>query len=107
MDPSLFFSIGNLIFARMNLKPAVLKNFVFDWALCFGLCEVYRFQNFVGLELPIKHALKDFNDTHIQSRFRNTGEGFPWVYSDLPSHFFDVSVKPKRIDFVRSSLPGE
>ena len=43
-------------FARMNLKPAVLKNFVFDWALCLRLCEVYHFQNLVGLELPIKHA---------------------------------------------------
>ena len=41
----------------MNLKPAVSKNFVFDWALCFRLCEVYRFQNLVGLESPIKHAL--------------------------------------------------
>ena len=38
----------------MNLKPAVLKNLVFDWALCFRL---YRFQNLVGLKLPIKHAL--------------------------------------------------
>ena len=40
----------------MNLKPAVLKNFVFDWAMSFRLCEVYRFQNLVGLELPIKQA---------------------------------------------------
>ena len=52
----LCFSIGNLVFARMNLKPAVLKNFVFDWEMCFRLCEVYRFQNWVGLELPIKRA---------------------------------------------------
>ena len=42
----------------MNQKPAVVKNFVFDWVLCFRLCEVYRFQNLVGLELPIKHALR-------------------------------------------------
>ena len=48
-------STRNLVFSWMNLKPALLKNFVFDWALCFGLCEVYRFQNLVGLELPIKH----------------------------------------------------
>ena len=45
------------LFVRMNLKRVVLKNFVFDWALCFRLCEVYHFQNLVGLELPIKHAL--------------------------------------------------
>ena len=32
------FSTGNVVFARMNLKPASLKNFVFDWALCFRLC---------------------------------------------------------------------
>ena len=51
------FSTGSIIFARMNLKPAVWKNFVFDMALCFRLCYVYRGQNLVGLELPIKHAL--------------------------------------------------
>ena len=28
---------GNLVFARMNLKPAVLKNFLIDWELCFRL----------------------------------------------------------------------
>ena len=58
----MFFSTGNLVFARMNLKPAkpaVLMNFVFDWTLCFRLCEVYRFQNLVGLELPLKHALRN------------------------------------------------
>ena len=55
-DSSSYFSTGNLVFARMNLKPAVLKNFVFDWELCFHFCEVYRFQNLVGLELPIKHS---------------------------------------------------
>ena len=38
------------------MKPAVLKTFAFDWALCFRLCKVvYRFQNLVGLESPIKH----------------------------------------------------
>ena len=52
------FRLETSFFARMNLKPAVLKNFVFDWALCFRLCEVYRFQNLVGFELPIKHAPK-------------------------------------------------
>ena len=41
----------------MNLKPALLKNFVLAWELCFRLCEVYRFRNLVGLELPIKHTL--------------------------------------------------
>ena len=51
------FSTGNLVFSRMNLKPAVLKNFVFDWALCFRPCEVSRFQNLAGLESPIKHTL--------------------------------------------------
>ena len=45
-------------FARINLKPVALKNFVFDWELCFRLCEIYRFQNLVGLELPIKRTLK-------------------------------------------------
>ena len=52
------FLTGNLAFARVNLEPAAFKDFVFDWALCFRLCEVYRFQNLVGLELPIKHALR-------------------------------------------------
>ena len=57
-DSSSCFSTGNRVFARINLKPAVLKNFVFDWELCFHLCKVYRFQNLVGLELPIKHTPK-------------------------------------------------
>ena len=56
-DSSLCFSTGNLVFARINLKPAALKNFVFDLELCFRLCEVFRFQNLVGLEFPIKHTL--------------------------------------------------
>ena len=56
-DSSSCFSIGNLVFAKINLKPAALENFVFDWELCFRLCEVFRFQNWVGLELPIKHTL--------------------------------------------------
>ena len=42
----------------MNLKPAVLKNFVFDWEVCFRVCEVYLLQNLVGLELPFKHTVK-------------------------------------------------
>ena len=45
------------MFTRMNLEPAVLKTFAFDWALCFRLCGAYRFQNLVGWELPIKHDL--------------------------------------------------
>ena len=48
------FSIGNLIFARINLKPAALKNFVFDWEL--------GTENSVGLELPIKHTQKMLNE---------------------------------------------
>ena len=43
----------------MNTKPAVLENFVFDWALYFHLCEVCRFQNLVALESPIKHTLNN------------------------------------------------
>ena len=38
------FSIRNLVFAKMNLEPAVLQKFVLDWARCFRLCEVYRFR---------------------------------------------------------------
>ena len=56
-DSSSYFSTGNLVFARMNLKPAALKDFVFDWELCFHLCKVYRFPNLVRLELPIKQTL--------------------------------------------------
>ena len=50
------FSTGNVVLARVNLKPAVLKNFVFDQEICFLLCEGNRFQDLEGLELPIKHA---------------------------------------------------
>ena len=42
----------------MNLKPGVLKNFVFDCEMCFILCEVYRFQNLEGLKLLIKHSFR-------------------------------------------------
>ena len=52
------FSSGSFFFAKMNQKPAVLKNFVFYWGICFCLCEVNCFQNLVSLELPIKHSLK-------------------------------------------------
>ena len=51
-----------LVFARMNLKPTVLKNFVFDLAMYFRLCEIYHLQNLVGLELPIKHALNNASE---------------------------------------------
>ena len=50
------FSLGKLVFSRMNLKPVVLKNFEFDKEMCFHLCEVYCFQNLIGLELLIKHV---------------------------------------------------
>ena len=42
--------------------PVALKNFLFDCALCLNLFEVYRLQNLVRLELPIKHAQ---NITHF------------------------------------------
>ena len=45
------------VFAMVTPKPAVFKMFVFDWEIYFRLCEVYRFQNLAGLELPIKHTL--------------------------------------------------
>ena len=50
-------STGNLVFARVNLKPSALKNLVFDWEMCFRVRKVYGFQNLVGLELPIRHTL--------------------------------------------------
>ena len=58
-DSSSYSLIGNLVFAKMNMKPAVLMKFVFDWTLCFRLCEVCRFQNLVRLKSPIKHILKE------------------------------------------------
>ena len=39
------------------MKPVDLKNFVFDWEMCFYHSKVYRFQNLVGMEIPIKHTL--------------------------------------------------
>ena len=65
------FSTGSLVFARINLRPDALKNFVFDWK-CLCLCEVYRFQNLVGLELPIKHTLK-----------RQRGHSFSYCFTKL------------------------
>ena len=38
-------------------KTYCFKISVFDWEIYFRLCEVYCFQNLVGLELPIKHTL--------------------------------------------------
>ena len=40
----------------MNVKPAVLKNFVFERKVCFLSPLTYQFQNLVGLELPIKRT---------------------------------------------------
>ena len=51
------FSVGNLVFTRMNLKAAALKNVVFDREMRFRPCEVCHFQNLLCLELPIKQAL--------------------------------------------------
>ena len=51
-----------LVFAFFNWKPRLrqdksetccFEEFVLKWELCFHLCEVYRFQNLVDLELPI------------------------------------------------------
>ena len=55
-DSSSCFSIENLVFARMNLKTADLKNVVFDWEMCFHPSEVYRFRNLVGIDLQIKYT---------------------------------------------------
>ena len=66
-DSFSFFSTGNPFFARINLKPAALKNFAFDWKLCLRLCEVYRSQNLVGFELPIKHTLGSQSNTNSES----------------------------------------
>ena len=68
LDSSSSFSNKNLIFYRMNPKPAALKKFVFDWALCFRFCEVYLFQNLVGLESPIKHTLKLQTSKTVEKR---------------------------------------
>ena len=54
--------IIRLVSTFFNWKPhlgpdrskAYLKNFMFDWEMCFHLCGVYRFQNLVRLELLIK-----------------------------------------------------
>ena len=48
------FSTGNVVFFLMHLKPAVLKNAVFDWEMCFYLCEVHCFQKLVS----IKHTVQ-------------------------------------------------
>ena len=64
--PPLLLTITGLMFVFFNWKPRFRQdesetfcseNFVFDWALCCLLCEVYHFQNLVGLELPIKYTL--------------------------------------------------
>ena len=46
----------NLVLVRMNLKPAALIKFVFDWALSFRPCKVYHFQNLVGFKVLIKRV---------------------------------------------------
>ena len=38
-------STGNLAFVRMNLKPAILKIFVFEWEMCFHLAKSAVFRN--------------------------------------------------------------
>ena len=47
----------------VNGKSAILEIFLLDWKIHFRLCVVYCFQDLVGLELPIKHALSlHYND---------------------------------------------
>ena len=72
-----------VVFVFFNWKPrlhqgksetsAFLKNLVFDWEMCFHLCEVYRFQNLVGLELPIKHTLYDVLFQKLHCSILSTG----------------------------------
>ena len=62
-DSYSFYSTGHLVFSRMNLKSAVLKNFVFDSEMYFRHYEVCRVQNLESLELPIKHTLKYVSGT--------------------------------------------
>ena len=45
-DSSSCFSTGNLVVARINLKPAALKDFVFDWELCLRLLRSLLFSEF-------------------------------------------------------------
>ena len=59
-DSSLCCSTRHLVFTKINLKPALLLFAEFCVLLgnVFRLCDVYRFQNWNGLELPIKHTLR-------------------------------------------------
>ena len=43
-------------FRQDHLKPAVLKNLVFDWTLSLLLCEVCLFHDLAGFKSPIKHT---------------------------------------------------
>ena len=72
-DSSSCFSNGNLVFTRMNVKPAVLKNFEFDCERYFRLCESYRFQNLVGVGLSIKHTVNGLNGASDPSQWRFIG----------------------------------
>ena len=64
-------STESLNFVRKNLKlvHSVLKDFVFDWEMYFLFCEFCRFENLVGLELPIKHTLTVMEIWTIEALF--------------------------------------
>ena len=67
-------STGNLVFARINLKPTVLKYVVFDWALCFRLCEVLRFSEFGRFGISNQTHPKKVSSISNSSRILQTEE---------------------------------
>ena len=76
----------------MNLEPKsdAFKNFAFEWEMNLYLCEVYRFQNLVGLEIPTKHTLKnnmlftDFLRIFLEGNIRIFAKGVRDLQSDTP-----------------------
>ena len=67
----------------MYLKLAVFGEFMFDWEMCYHLCEVYHFQESVGLELPIKHTLLNAGAMHSLELLRQ-------IEKDARSRMFEI-----------------
>ena len=47
----------------VNLKPTVFKDFDFDWEIYLRFYHVNCFWTLAGVELPIKHTLKEHGET--------------------------------------------
>ena len=58
----------------MNLEPTVLKKFVFDWEMCFRLCEGLPFSEFRRFGIR-EDSIIDFGTPNVNLTYGVGGGG--------------------------------